>query len=137
MGTRRNIAIPEQHPNGLPAPLGPKERVWLKVFRTTALTKQGSRCIYCREPLTCATATADHVHPRIKGGPTAPENIKAACQPCNLTKGSMTENRFKQLIRAPAQDANLYLRLAHIRWRLWTRELQAEKRILAMVNQVA
>ncbi len=132
MGTRRNTAIAEQHPTGLIAPLG--RRVWDTVYKIEAHTKQRNRCAYCREPTSSHAATADHVTPRSRGGLTSAANIKSACKPCNSVKGSMTEQRFKKLIRAPEYPCSLGIWLAHIRYRIWTREMLAEKRILGVVG---
>lgn len=44
------------------------------------------RCQYCGERHRSADLTFDHVTPRSKGGPTAWENIVAACWPCNMSK---------------------------------------------------
>ena len=133
MGTRRNTPIAEQHPGGLPAPKC-DEQLWARVYRIEAHAKQKGRCAYCREPLPRSAVTADHVTPRIKGGATSFENIKAACKPCNAAKGSMSEVRFKKEMRAPHEEQSLTLLLANFRLRLWTREQLAEKRILGAVG---
>lgn len=133
MGTRRNKAIALQHPNGLTAPER-QDQLWARVYRIEAHAKQKGRCIYCREPMTRREATADHVVPRIKGGATSRENIKAACKPCNACKGSMTEARFKKAIRAPNEEHSINVLLANFRLRLWSRVELAEKRILASVG---
>lgn len=36
----------------------------------------------------CRRATFDHVIPRAKGGTQVLENLKIACQPCNVKKGN-------------------------------------------------
>lgn len=134
MGNWRNVAIAEQHPTGLIAPMGPQEHVCARVYKIEAHSKQNGRCAYCREPMSLREATADHVVPRAHGGLTCAKNIKSACDPCNGTKGSMTEKRFKQVIRFPAPDARLGILLANYRLRLWSRTALAEKRILASVG---
>jgi len=46
---------------------------------------RGLRCI--------GTATVvDHILPRSKGGSELPENLRAACAPCNLERGARTED---------------------------------------------
>lgn len=46
------------------------------------------QCQYCGETSRAQDLTFDHVVPRAKGGQTSWENIVAACQDCNLRKGS-------------------------------------------------
>ena len=45
-------------------------------------------CQYCGDQFKSHELTFDHVIPRALGGRTNWENIVAACQPCNLKKGS-------------------------------------------------
>ncbi len=45
-------------------------------------------CQYCGDQFKSSDLTFDHVIPRARGGRTNWENIVAACQPCNLKKGS-------------------------------------------------
>lgn len=45
-------------------------------------------CQYCGERFKSHDLTFDHVIPRSRGGQTTWENIVAACQDCNLLKGS-------------------------------------------------
>jgi 5-methylcytosine-specific restriction endonuclease McrA len=115
MGTRRNKTIAVQNPHGLAAPQL-QDQLWVRIHRMDAHRKQNGRCAYCREPMTRLQATADHVVPRIKGGATSEENIKAACQPCNKAKSSID------------------VLLANFRLRLWSRVELAERRILAYVG---
>jgi hypothetical protein len=133
MGTRRNKTIAVQNPHGLAAPQL-QDQLWVRIHRMDAHRKQNGRCAYCREPMTRLQATADHVVPRIKGGATSEENIKAACQPCNKAKSSMTEARFKKIIRFPPAEHSIDVLLANFRLRLWSRVELAERRILAYVG---
>lgn len=133
MGGRRNTVVVATNPLGLPAPQR-DEQLWRRVHRQDALIRQGGRCCYCREPMRHHVATADHLTAQRAGGRTASDNIKAACQPCNVTKGHRTEKRFRQLIRCPGEDPSWSLLMAHMRYRLWTREEAAERRIMAVVG---
>lgn len=45
-------------------------------------------CQYCGDNFKTKELTFDHVVPRSRGGKTSWSNIVAACQGCNLTKGS-------------------------------------------------
>lgn len=52
--------------------------------RVAVFARCGGRCHYCGDPAT----TLDHIVPKSDGGPSAQWNLTAACQPCNLIKGS-------------------------------------------------
>lgn len=61
------------------------------------------RCKYCKkrlwwdidqkDPLFC---TVDHVKPRAKGGSDAVSNLAPCCKICNIRKGNMMLDEFKQ-----------------------------------------
>lgn len=64
------------------------------------------QCQYCRETLTIATLTYDHVVPRSRGGPTNWENIVTCCNKCNRKKGqrrleSISDMSLRQAPRCP------------------------------------
>ena len=134
MGAQRHTTIAEQHPAGLTAPAGRSEGLWSRVYKIEAHAKQKGRCAYCREPVPRRAITADHVVPRIRGGLTKAENIKAACEDCNSAKGAMPEARFKKVIRAPHGEHAIAILLVNFRLRLWTAEQRAQRRILAAVG---
>lgn len=75
-------AQPSQQPSQQP---GRAERLALAVDR------QGGCCLWCGRsfgPL--VRATTDHLVPRVKGGPSWPENEVAACSRCNGQRGHTT-----------------------------------------------
>lgn len=74
------------------------DHMWLKMKRNDSWCDQGGRCFYCRSRIPVNAVTADHVKPRSKGG-TDTGKIKAACQRCNVAKGSMTLSRFRSMLR--------------------------------------
>lgn len=129
MGSTRLADIKEQNSTGLSAPIGPGERMWIRAYRQDAWRAQGRLCCYCLEPLEEKDVTADHVRARARGGMTGRSNIAAACEPCNLAKGSRTELRFKRLIRSPGPEASMPLLWANARWRIWSRTRRAEQRL--------
>jgi 5-methylcytosine-specific restriction endonuclease McrA len=90
------------------------ERVWKMVFRADALTAQEGKCSLCLSPLRQRDATADHIVPRSVGGKTSRNNIAAACNGCNLAKGSMTLGQFKRRIKAPQPGDPIEL------WLVWS-----------------
>ncbi len=66
----------------------------LRRFRAEALQRQGGRCFWCDAGLDAESATADHVSPRAFGGRTTPDNIVAACWPCNHRRGRRTDRKL-------------------------------------------
>ena len=87
-----------------------KEQKWGRLYCAEALAEQGGKCCYCHEPLTCKTATTDHIRARMWGGETSKANIAAACLHCNKTKGSLTPNEFLSLIKNPhGHDIDIWL----------------------------
>jgi hypothetical protein len=56
-----------------------------------AVARQDGRCLWCgREFGPLVPATTDHLVPRVKGGPSWPENEVAACRRCNGQRGHTT-----------------------------------------------
>jgi hypothetical protein len=55
---------------------------------TAALERDGATCIWCDRALGgLVPASTEHVVPRVKGGPSWPENEVAACRRCNAARG--------------------------------------------------
>jgi HNH endonuclease len=53
-----------------------------------ALARDGATCVWCGRAFTGHVApTTEHVVPRVKGGPSWPENEVAACRRCNSDRG--------------------------------------------------
>ena len=53
-----------------------------------ALERDGATCVWCGRGFDRhVTPTTDHVVPRVKGGPSWPENEVAACRRCNSDRG--------------------------------------------------
>jgi 5-methylcytosine-specific restriction endonuclease McrA len=59
-------------------------------LRVKILMRDRYRCQYCGTKGTAADLTMDHILPRCHGGRTTPENLCAACKPCNLRKADRT-----------------------------------------------
>ena len=53
-----------------------------------SLERDGHTCVWCGRGFTrFVTPTTEHVVPRLKGGPSWPENEVAACRRCNSERG--------------------------------------------------
>ena len=53
-----------------------------------ALDRDGATCVWCGRAFTAPVRpTTEHVVPRVKGGPSWPENEVAACRRCNSDRG--------------------------------------------------
>lgn len=82
-------------------------------------------CLYCDQQLEHNQVTLDHVTPISKGGKTNFENVVAACNSCNATKGNTTSMKPKyapyrpgywELVRKRKQ---LPYTIKHPSWEQW------------------
>lgn len=105
------------------------EDAWLRMYREDARREQSSRCAYCWVPITREGATGDHARARANGGSTRRENIKAACRPCNWTKGAQTEKSFLARIKNPKPGDSIHIWMAWSRRRIWLATKRACERI--------
>ena len=62
----------------------------------TKLLAKNKNCHWCKEPLTRATATLDHVIPLSRGGLNNDNNYVLACEPCNSKRGNSMPEVIKQ-----------------------------------------
>lgn len=62
------------------------------------MASQGGRCKLCGEDLKEARHL-DHKIPRSKGGQSALDNYQYLCPPCNIAKGTFTNDEFFEHIR--------------------------------------
>ena len=111
------------------------DRAFIRAHRQDAVIEQNGFCCYCQEPITVRSATADHVQARARGGSNSRDNLVAACQPCNKTKGAMSEKAFRAAIEAPQPHHNIYLHLAASRLRIWRAAHASCGRIMGCVDQ--
>lgn len=63
--------------------------------RAAILARDRYRCQYCGNRGTAFDLTLDHILPRSRGGRSEPENLCAACQPCNQRKGDRTPDEAR------------------------------------------
>jgi 5-methylcytosine-specific restriction endonuclease McrA len=96
----------------LPSVLALKEYVPTKPMpaftRFNVFLRDQWECQYCGEPFGTHQLTFDHVIPRSRGGRTAWDNIVAACQECNLTKGSKLPKECGMFPRAHPRQPTMY-----------------------------
>lgn len=73
-----------------------------RAVRESVFLRDNGECQYCWTPLTRHDPQlpthyhADHVVPWIRGGSDEPENLKAACKACNLSKHTATPEEWMQ-----------------------------------------
>lgn len=95
-------------------------------------------CEYCGVHLTSRAATIDHWMPRYRNGGDSADNLRCACEPCNVAKGNLHPDAWTPIAaarRAARGDAvdmdrrptRLEL-LAHCaeRWREHMREISGD-----------
>jgi 5-methylcytosine-specific restriction endonuclease McrA len=104
--------------------------------RARILMRDRHRCQYCGNRFSAFELTLDHILPRSRGGRTEPDNLCAACRPCNQRKGDRTPDEARMpLLSTPAalhyglERAALYHSAeSRPEWRkyLFLREAEAE-----------
>ncbi len=95
------------------APARPLLMAMKRAMRKLALRDCGQRCVYCASPLDTHNATLDHVMPLARGGAHDPENIVAACGPCNRLKGELLPQEFFTRFPWAGQNFVHYARSVH------------------------
>lgn len=86
----------------------PKKSNWAKVtpkVRFSVLTRDGFRCTYCGRSAKETNLEIDHVVPRSGGGKTIMQNLRTACQDCNVGKGK-TLMALEQMAAGPLSGPN-------------------------------
>ncbi|GAC1400659.1 MAG: HNH endonuclease [Pyrinomonadaceae bacterium] len=72
-------------------------------MRLRVLMRDKFRCQYCGTRGTAFELTLDHILPRSRHGRTEPENLCAACKPCNQRKGDRTPDEARMpLLTTPS-----------------------------------
>ncbi len=66
---------------------GGSTHAW-RVVRRQVLVRDGYRCLIKGPNCTIVATTADHVIPKSQGGTDDPANLRAACGPCNQSRGA-------------------------------------------------
>lgn len=95
------------------APARPLLMAMKRAMRKLALRDCSQRCVYCASPLDTHNATLDHVMPLARGGAHDPENIVAACGPCNRLKGDLLPQEFFARFPWAGQNFIHYARSVH------------------------
>ncbi len=87
-----------------------------------ALERDGDLCVWCSRAFSdLVRPTREHVVPRVKGGPSIPENEVAACARCNRERGHASPVQWLDEVRARGRtprpevlEASLRRLAAHI-----------------------
>ena len=106
----------------------------IKMRREEALVAQGYRCFYCLNYLTRSDATADHVKPQSDRPDHTKDNIVAACNACNSSKGNISASAFRKIIRGRKIPSESKYWKSWFSYRLQKRTTTACKRIMRSVG---
>ena len=90
-----------------------KREEWPVFNRYNIFLRDNFSCQYCGSEYNSKELTFDHVVPRHANGKTTWENVVAACQSCNRSKGPMTLHQSgMRLLNAPRKPSSweLYLK---------------------------
>lgn len=68
--------------------------------RFRIFVRDGFRCQYCSHKFSPQELTLDHIIPKSRGGSDEPENLVAACVPCNQQKDDNTPDEARMPLRA-------------------------------------
>lgn len=66
--------------------------------RIEVYERDGWQCQYCGVPIGTDTATIDHIDPVSEGGRSAAHNLRAACVPCNSSKGARGVEAYRDSV---------------------------------------
>jgi 5-methylcytosine-specific restriction endonuclease McrA len=70
-----------------------------------ALDRDGASCVWCSRGFSdLVRPTREHVVPRVKGGPSIPENEVAACARCNRERGHASPVQWLDEVRARGRE---------------------------------
>lgn len=70
-----------------------------------ALDRDGPSCVWCSRGFDdLVRPTREHVIPRVKGGPSIPENEVAACARCNRERGHASPVQWLDEVRARGRE---------------------------------
>lgn len=94
----RSPSVVLQVPEHIRLTVGNTERLWKvpPVNRREVLRRDAHTCQYCGST---KKLTLDHVLPRSRGGAHTWDNVVAACESCNSTKGDRTPQEAKMTLR--------------------------------------
>ncbi len=80
----------------------PNERGQMDAAVRSALHEaQGGKCMYCARALPVDVMHIDHKTPVSRNGSDDMDNLQALCSTCNLSKGSMTDQEYRDKIGLP------------------------------------
>jgi 5-methylcytosine-specific restriction endonuclease McrA len=71
-----------------------RQRHWTyheEKIRKAVLVRDNYECQIRGDGCLGSANTVDHIHPKAWGGRATPDNLRAACKPCNQSKGARAE----------------------------------------------
>ena len=74
------------------------DRVARNFLKSVLLSQTNNRCAYCGKSINAQNMHIEHIHPLSKGGANDPSNLVAACKSCNMSKGTLSLDKFRLVI---------------------------------------
>lgn len=71
------------------------DKVARNFLKATLLDKTDSHCAYCGKFIDSKNMHIEHVIPSSRGGSDNIDNLVAACQSCNISKGVLSLDQFR------------------------------------------
>ena len=88
-----------------PDPLGRGGQPSRAMRREQAIVRDGPWCVWCSRAFDDRVRpTTEHVVPRVKGGPSIPENEIAACARCNRERGHASPVQWLDEVRMRGRE---------------------------------
>ena len=70
-----------------------------KELEVLLLKDYGKPCQYCKDTLTVYNMVCDHIIPISIGGPSTVDNLEFICKRCNIRKGYLPKEDYKNLLK--------------------------------------
>lgn len=77
-----------------------KRKQYSQAQRARIVAKTYGMCFYCGVPFELTGFHIEHILPLSRGGTDDPDNLVAACPTCNILKGSMTVEEYRNWLKA-------------------------------------
>jgi 5-methylcytosine-specific restriction endonuclease McrA len=101
---RETLEREEESRNALPVPSLIRRTARNVRLRRRTFGALGFCCYYCGVEKSWEELTIDHLTPKALGGDDSKKNLVPACEPCNIDKGDMTLEQYRDFKRGQMGD---------------------------------